>query len=447
MLVFGQVVLVATVWLVALRLFAGAFMSKKDKKGSIPTSVRLVPSIAVLLVGYHLLFSGNNWRPFAGISWESWSTIAAYLVVITLVVSVVFESRKLARLLGLLGIIAVIIAAFTAETRTFDWGNLFDDDGKDTEETVPYDPTVVCVDGDIDIDELNEERERILDNYSGEEYDRRLDAVNALKSEGCPGAAHAAECQNTWALQEVKADNNRVLNGVDAIRTASNDDEAREAAHTWLNQIKPDPDLIVGATSYYLDRKVDRKSLVNGNCASDEAQALVAEIEMAFAQAKITPDDAPSDATNSGVNPANGQMVSAAHAGITGDRTAIKVVLKDGTTVWIMARCGNPVVKGPAPVPPGPTDNPPPSTTTTTVPKTTTTTIRTGKETPATTTPPPPTTTPPPTTATPTPKPSSGDSGVGAPPPSQPETTPTTSAPPATRPTPTTAPPTTRVDV
>ncbi|MBA3758132.1 hypothetical protein H0X10_00675, partial [Candidatus Saccharibacteria bacterium] len=172
----------------------------------------------------------------------------------------------------------------------------------------------------------------------------------------------ARECPATWIIVQVDhEDSNRwFADGVQEIEEASTPEEAREAARTWLSLVRRDPQLLKGAASYFLaGRQVDASTLVDGECASEDAESLTAEIELAIAQAKVTPEEAPVDGTNSGTD-AEGDVTSANQAGITGDRAAIKVVLKDGTTVWIMSRCGNPVVQGPAPVPPGPTDNPPP---------------------------------------------------------------------------------------
>jgi len=171
-------------------------------------------------------------------------------------------------------------------------------------------------------------------------------------------------CGDTWVIQNADTSNNRwFADGTQAIREAKTPQQAQDAAHIWLVQVKLDPAELAGAASYFLHRDVDPSTLVTGKCGSLEAKKLVTELELAIANAVVTPDQAPANGVNSGVS--NGTVVVASTPGISGDRTAIKVVLKDGTTVWIMARCGNPVVtKPPAHVPPGPTDNtPPPSTT------------------------------------------------------------------------------------
>lgn len=188
-----------------------------------------------------------------------------------------------------------------------------------------------------------------------------------------------SSCDGAWEISRVgdHGNNRWYADGISEIREAETDEEAREAAEVWLDQTKHYANLLAGAAAYFnVDEDVEFDALIDGECASDEAVKLVAQLELALADARITPDQAPANGYNSGVN-ANGDVVAASHAGITGDREAIRVELKDGTTVWIMARCGNPVVTDKPEIPEGPTDQPPPEepppTTSTT--STTTTTL------------------------------------------------------------------------
>lgn len=168
----------------------------------------------------------------------------------------------------------------------------------------------------------------------------------------------ARNCPDTWLIVQSDNEHNRwFADGVQEIRDADTPKEAKEAAHTWLSLVRRDPELLAGASAYFVDRQVDSSILVDGKCASTVAEQLVAEIELAIAEAKVTPDSAPVNGVNSGVS--DGNVVAAEHSGITGDRDAILIELPDGKKIWIMARCGNPVVVGPPPVPPGPTDQPP----------------------------------------------------------------------------------------
>jgi len=175
-------------------------------------------------------------------------------------------------------------------------------------------------------------------------------------------------CSDTWIIVRVKpTDDHRWFSeGLQSIKNAKTMADARAAAQEWLTKVKSDPDLFAGGASTLLDRRVDPSTLVDatGKCASVTARALVGEVEATIAAAIITPEAAPASGYNSGRD-ASGQTVASATPGISGDRTAIKLVLKNGKSVWIMARCGNPVVEAPPThLPPGPTDNtPPPSTT------------------------------------------------------------------------------------
>lgn len=66
---------------------------------------------------------------------------------------------------------------------------------------------------------------------------------------------------------------------------------------------------------------------------------------------------APENGWNSGVH--GGIYGTSADQGVRGDRTAIKITLADGTVVYILIRCGNPVYPGKPSLPDVPTDNPP----------------------------------------------------------------------------------------
>lgn len=258
-----------------------------------------------------------------------------------------------------------------------------------------------------------------------------------------------ATCPGSWAVVKSDNTNNRwFADGIASIRNAKTEAEARKAAEEWLGKVKTDPVLLSGASTYMLKQQVDPAKLVNGSCMSSDAVTLTRSLELALADASIKVEAAPANGTNSGV--AAGSVVIAPASGISGDRSAIKVTLKDGTVVYIMARCGNPVTTSPPKLPPGPTDEQKP------VP--TTTICASGKCVPPSTLAPPPTTapmatstttssvtttTPIPATTWQPPPTSRPDSGIGAPPTST-IVVPTTVAPQATVPA-TTAPPTTRV--
>lgn len=169
------------------------------------------------------------------------------------------------------------------------------------------------------------------------------------------------EC-STWRMQELPASNpnNRWLeDGLASIRNAKTEDEAEAAAIEFTEKTKVYPELLAGNAQFFIDKTVDPSTLVDAKgCATQAARDLNYQLLLSMTYAEITPEDAPSDGVNSGVD--NGQVVVNPERGITGDRSAIKVKLKNGNEVWILARCANPVTRTPPPnLPPGKTDEPP----------------------------------------------------------------------------------------
>jgi hypothetical protein len=101
-------------------------------------------------------------------------------------------------------------------------------------------------------------------------------------------------------------------------------------------------------------------TLVAGNCLSPEGQKLHDQFEGALKASgtKVEEGVAPTNGYNSGI--VNGTYGVDASQGVSGDRKAIQITLKDGTVIWIMVRCANPVYPGKPNLPTVPTDNPPP---------------------------------------------------------------------------------------
>ncbi len=213
-----------------------------------------------------------------------------------------------------------------------------------------------------------------------------------------------AACPQTWELKSIDHGDNRwFANGLVSIQQASDNAQAAAAAQDWVNQVMPDPALLRGAIQFVLNKDVPVALLQAGNCASSEAKTLASELEMKLATARsITPGTAPSNGTNSGVD--NGQVVSAAVSGITGNSKAVEVTFADGRVLWIMARCGNVVTQGSTPARHGKTETQPApasaSKTTHPAPPTTPPVTPPPKRTPPPTTPPSHTTTKPPKTQT-----------------------------------------------
>lgn len=165
----------------------------------------------------------------------------------------------------------------------------------------------------------------------------------------------------TWHLKELDHTGNRVASqGLPAIADATTPEEARAAADKWLDMIRTDPQVLTGNAQVVLHKEVDATALFGKDgCATPAAEVLESEMVATLALSHIQPQEAPATGYNSGVNPATGQMVAAANPGVTGDRRAILIEMPDGTKIWVMARCINPVLEGPPPLPPGDTDNPP----------------------------------------------------------------------------------------
>lgn len=180
--------------------------------------------------------------------------------------------------------------------------------------------------------------------------------IEAVPTEACP---------ETWEIVQLDHTGHRVVSeGIESIANAKTPEEARQAVtQDWYAKMVSDPEMFAGFANGIMNKQVASAELVDaeGKCATPRAEELRTELETQLALATITPDQAPTDGINTGVD-GNGNMVVSSHEGITGDRRAVKVVLKDGTTFWVMARCGNPVKKGgEAPnLPKGPTDQPGP---------------------------------------------------------------------------------------
>ena len=171
----------------------------------------------------------------------------------------------------------------------------------------------------------------------------------------------AAVTHSTWKMVNGDYGNNRWFSdGIVEIKNAKTDTEAANAADVWLGKVKTDPNLLVGAAKYFLNRDIDKTTLVTSDgWATDKAVQLVAELQILLSQSKIVASTAPANGYNSGVE--NNNVVGASEAGLSGDTKAIQITLPNGEKVWVMSRCGNIVTPGKPDVPPGKTDNQPKS--------------------------------------------------------------------------------------
>lgn len=171
---------------------------------------------------------------------------------------------------------------------------------------------------------------------------------------------------STWKISTTTpANQNWLEDGVPAIQNAGNSEQAAKAAKDWADQVKNNAGTLSGAIEVALNKSVAPDSLVDSyGCATPAAVGYVRDIAVQIALSKsITPDQAPADATNSGAS--DGTVYSYSQPGITGNRKSVKIVLRDGTTFWVLARCGNVATIGKPPVKqqPQPSSSPSPSST------------------------------------------------------------------------------------
>jgi len=186
---------------------------------------------------------------------------------------------------------------------------------------------------------------------------RASECEDTEEEDATPASETAKECSATWKMVPADHTDNRwFFDGVAEIKTAATPKQAANAARVWLDRVKTDEGLLAGAAKVILQREVDKTTLIAADgCATEAAVDLYAEIAMTVASAQsIVPESAPADGWNSGVN--NDNVIGDTGSGISGDRTAIKIVLPDGRVIWVLARCGNIATPRTPPLPPGQTD-------------------------------------------------------------------------------------------
>jgi hypothetical protein len=168
-------------------------------------------------------------------------------------------------------------------------------------------------------------------------------------------------CAATWAVVQANNENNRVIGeGVPSIGAATTEPEARQAAQDWFDIIKHDPEALAGNANVFNELAGHPTTYVgsdlhDGTCFNEKGEQVAIELEALLATSSITPSEAPATAFNSGVD-ANGNVVTASHPGIGGNRKAVQITLKNGEKVWVMERCGNVATTGKPSLPEGPTD-------------------------------------------------------------------------------------------
>ena len=160
-----------------------------------------------------------------------------------------------------------------------------------------------------------------------------------------------AEC-STWRQGASNyADNRWFGEGIREIKEAETPAQASNAADAWMKEVRKDDVLLAGAAQIILNETVDSTTFFQNGCATDAAVQLSLRIETDLTLSDITVSNAPNNGHNTGVE--NGTVVGSTTPGVNGDTKAIQIVLPDGRTIWIMARCGNIVTSTPPPLPPG----------------------------------------------------------------------------------------------
>lgn len=129
----------------------------------------------------------------------------------------------------------------------------------------------------------------------------------------------------------------------DLIDNARNDAEAKISAEYWLNTAKTSPGMLAGCSQIFLNQPVDVHVLVNqGSWSTDTAIDILGKIRNEITQSKITTSVAPQDGYEYII--VGNRLILNANDGVDGDRNAIKIVLKNNKTIYVIAR-GNIVSK------------------------------------------------------------------------------------------------------
>lgn len=160
-------------------------------------------------------------------------------------------------------------------------------------------------------------------------------------------------CPDTWVISKtdhtghaLTAAQQPIFDAYDHKSTA----EARQAWQDWLNQVKGDPAVFAAVVQLNLYEMPEAGSLVDAGCASSLAKSYLTQLLGFLKDPKfqVTPDLAPANGTEIGWD-GNKVVVSTTQA-VSGDRRAIKVVLPDGRTYWVLGRNGDVVFRGEPPV-------------------------------------------------------------------------------------------------
>jgi len=173
------------------------------------------------------------------------------------------------------------------------------------------------------------------------------------------------ECDPKYVQVASKNENGRVISDFEARYNASvaESNNLTDAQRTILIEESAKDATVLASWAHAFglySTPNARADLVEDGCLSTKGIILHSKLEGALTAkgVKFEEAEAPADWYNSGVH--EGIYGVSEVSGIYGDRKAIKVTFKDGTVVYIMIRCGNPVYPGKPSLPDVPTDNPPP---------------------------------------------------------------------------------------
>lgn len=171
-------------------------------------------------------------------------------------------------------------------------------------------------------------------------------------------------------LQQTGLDNKVLDNGLQAIKKAKTNNEARSAANKWVDAIKRNPYSLAGQLKNLLPKQystVKAEELYakkdNKFISSDKAKEAVRDLYAFMERTRISKASAEEVAGyNTGL--VDGQIVRSDSPVIVGDKAAIKLEVaigqNQGKTYYILARCGNLVLPEKTPAPVGKTDQPEP---------------------------------------------------------------------------------------
>jgi uncharacterized membrane protein YozB (DUF420 family) len=148
-----------------------------------------------------------------------------------------------------------------------------------------------------------------------------------------------------WKMLAPPNNGNLIEDGVPAIESAVTSAQAKEAAEQWLTKLQVYPGVLAFVANPVLHEQVNPSTLVANGCATQTASNLVEQMQSAIASAQVTPATLPASGTNSTTQ---GNQVIIYNYTNGGGQKAVKIVLPDGTTIYVEAKCGN-IVTPPCP--------------------------------------------------------------------------------------------------